>query len=350
VKEVLSSFSDTAILAKIRAMYGRRLTQEDYTELLHKQTVGDAAAYLKNETHYREVLNKVQENQIHRAHLENLVQMEIYRQYQRLLEFHKGNNAFYLYILKDIEIRILIRRIGLYYAGREAAPETIASLPTYLEKRLSFDLLRLARAKDFGEMLKVLERTEYVKILKPFLPAPGERPSLLDCETALKTFYFDDLFRKIDQLYHGRTKKDLYSVFLTQLELLNVTTILRMKRFQHYSPKEIQAQLLPSHSRLSEKLWRQMAEAPDASESMRILSASSYAKYIDDKNFMFIEYTVDSIRYHLSKRFMRYTAAAPTGFAAYMVMCRIERENITNIIEGIRYQVAPEEMEKLIIQ
>lgn len=347
---MLSSFSDTAILTKIRAMYGRRLTPEDYTELLHKQTVGDAAIYLKNETHYGEVLTKVQENNIHRAHLEHLVQMEIYRQYQRLLEFHKGDNTFYFYILKDIEIKMLIRRIGLYYASREAAQETIASLPTYLEKRLSFGLIPLAKAKDFGEMLKVLEKTEYLKILKPFLPAPGERPDLMACETALKNYYFDELFRKIDQLYHGRTRKDLYSIFLTHLELLNVTTILRLKRFQHYSPKEIQSHLLTSHSRLSEKLWRKMAEAPSASDAMRILSGSSYAKYIDDKDFTYIEYTVNSIRYHLSRRFMSYTTSAPIGFAAYMVLCRMERENITNIIEGIRYQVSPEEIEKLLIR
>ena len=347
---MLSNFSDTAILTKIRAMYGRRLMPEDYIELLHKQTVGDAAAYLKNETHYREVLSQVQENQIHRTRLEHLVQMEIYRQYQRLLGFQKGNNEFYFYILKDIEIRTLIRRIGLYSAGKEAFPETIASLPTYLEKRLSFDLIPLAKAKDFGAMLKVLERTEYEKILHPYLPASGERPDLTACELALKTFYFNDLFQKISQYYRGQTKKDLDSIFLTQLELLNVTTILRLKRFRHYSPREIQAQLLPSHSRLSEKLWRQMAEAPAPEDAMRILSTSSYTKYMDDKDFTYIEYKVDSIRYHLSKRFMSFTSSAPIGFASFMVLCNMERENIINIIEGIRYQVSPEEIEKLLIR
>lgn len=243
---MLSNFSETAILTKIRAMYGQRLTSEDYTELLHKQTVGDVAAYLKNETHYRDVLGKVQENQIHRMWLEQLIQMEIYRQYQRILSFHKGSGDFYSYILRDIEIKILIQAIGLYYAGNEVSQAAVASLPTYLEKRLSFDLISLAKAGDFGEMLKVLSRTDYERILRPFLPQGGGRPDLMACENALKTFYFDDLFRRIDRNFRGTVKKDLYTIFLTHLELLNVTTVLRMKRFSHYAPKEIQGQLLPA--------------------------------------------------------------------------------------------------------
>lgn len=346
---MLSNFSDTAILAKIRAMYGRRLTWDDYTELLHKQTVGDAAAYLKNETHYRQTLGQIQENQIHRMRLEQLVQMEVYRQYQRLLSFHKGNGDFYDYILRDIEIRLLIHHIGLFYAGAEVSQATVSSLPLYLEKRLSFDLITVAKTKDFAEMLRALAHTDYEKILRPLLPAPGGRPDLMTCEHTLKTFYFDDLFRKIDRNFRGAVKKDLYQIFLTQLELLNVTTVLRMKRFQAYTPAAIREQLLPDRSRLSGKLWRQMADAPTAEEAMRLLSSSSYARYMDNKDFTYIEYTVSSIRYHLGKRFMSFTTSAPTGFASFMVLSNMERENIINIIEGIRYGVSSDEIEKMLI-
>lgn len=347
---MLSGFTDTAILAKVRAMYGQRLTPEDYMELLHKQTVGDAASYLKNETHYREVLAQVQEAQIHRVRLEQLVQMEIYRQYQRLLCFHKSGNAFYDYILRDIEIKMLIQRIGLYYAGTEVSQETVSSLPTYLEKRLAFNLIDLARARNFEEMLKVLARTEYEKVLRPLLPPPGGRPDLLACEHALKTFYFDGLFRKIDQNYRGSTRRDLYTIFSTQLELLNVAAILRMKRFRQYSPKDIQNQLLPARSRLNEKLWKEMIRAATPEEAMGLLARSPYAKYVDGTDYTYIEYTVSSIRYQLSRRFMVFATGAPTVVASFMVLSNLERENITNIIEGIRYGVSPDEIEKIPIR
>ena len=40
---MLSSFSSNAILAKARAMYGRRLKTEDYRALLACKTVGEVA-------------------------------------------------------------------------------------------------------------------------------------------------------------------------------------------------------------------------------------------------------------------------------------------------------------------
>ena len=92
--KMLSNFSDTAILTKIRAMYGNRLTPQDYTELLHKQTVGDVAAYLKNQTHYRDVLAQTQESQVHRGQLEHMIHMELFQQYQRILRFCKSGNPF----------------------------------------------------------------------------------------------------------------------------------------------------------------------------------------------------------------------------------------------------------------
>lgn len=43
---MLGSFSNKAIAAKARAMYGHRVTAADYEELMKKRTVGDACVTL----------------------------------------------------------------------------------------------------------------------------------------------------------------------------------------------------------------------------------------------------------------------------------------------------------------
>lgn len=43
---MLHNAGSEALTAKVHAMYGRRLTPQHYRELLHKQTVGEIAAYL----------------------------------------------------------------------------------------------------------------------------------------------------------------------------------------------------------------------------------------------------------------------------------------------------------------
>ncbi len=44
--------SSNAIASKAKAMYAKRLKDEDYHALLKKSTVGEVASYLKNETDY----------------------------------------------------------------------------------------------------------------------------------------------------------------------------------------------------------------------------------------------------------------------------------------------------------
>ena len=47
-----------ATVAKIRAMYGKRVTAEDYAELVTKQSVADIADYLKKNTHYSTIFGR----------------------------------------------------------------------------------------------------------------------------------------------------------------------------------------------------------------------------------------------------------------------------------------------------
>lgn len=84
---MLKSFSNKSIATKARAMYGARVTPGDYEELLKKRSVGEIAAYLRDNTHYREVLTQMDPAAIHRGQLENLLRSLRYIQYQRLIAF-----------------------------------------------------------------------------------------------------------------------------------------------------------------------------------------------------------------------------------------------------------------------
>ena len=57
------------IAAKARSMLGEQLSAQDYEELLHKRSVAEIAAYLKNVTSYAHALKDVRENNIHSGQL-----------------------------------------------------------------------------------------------------------------------------------------------------------------------------------------------------------------------------------------------------------------------------------------
>ena len=44
------SYADNAVLAKAHAMYGKRLTKENYTDMLNCRSLGELTNYLKTRT------------------------------------------------------------------------------------------------------------------------------------------------------------------------------------------------------------------------------------------------------------------------------------------------------------
>mgnify|MGYP003379009870 CR=1 FL=1 len=75
---MLSSYSNNVIAAKARGMYGKRITIEQYEELLRCRSVSEAASYLKNQTHFRYALENVNPANIHRRQLENMLTREAF--------------------------------------------------------------------------------------------------------------------------------------------------------------------------------------------------------------------------------------------------------------------------------
>ena len=68
--------ASNAILAKARAMYGRRLTARNYQELLNCRDLPDLISYLKTRTSYSEALQAANPATTHRAQLETLLRFD----------------------------------------------------------------------------------------------------------------------------------------------------------------------------------------------------------------------------------------------------------------------------------
>lgn len=93
----------------------------------------------------------------------------------------------------------------------------------------------------------------------------------------------------------------------------------------------------------------EMIEAQSVQEFRKILADSPYKIFSDDKEYIYIEYFTDEIRYHLSNRMMFYANNPALVFYAYVLLLDIELQNIITIIEGVRYKVDPKEIEEMLI-
>jgi V/A-type H+-transporting ATPase subunit C len=340
--------STQALAAKAKAMYGAHLTKSDYEELLRKRSVQEIAGYLKNDTHYDKILEGINESSIHRGYLEVLIRQRLFLDFMQLIRYGETqNHNFYQYGILQIEIKQIL--LTLRFLKETEKGGQISQLPLFANKMTSFDLQKLVNVNSYDELLNVLKETPYVAILVPLKPKPGEELDYTSCEVELNSYYHREVLSHINKEFSGTAKKQILEVFNTQIELDNITKIYRLKKYYKSSSEDIIKVLHPTYVKIPKKLLHKWIETKSADEFIEALSSSAYKSAINRKDFVYIEYHMDSIMYNINKHFIRFATDPNVVLVAYMNLLEIETRNIIDIIEGVRYKVETDKIAKLLI-
>ncbi len=344
----MSSFSSNAILAKARSMYSKRLTDYDYEELLKKRNVNEVVSYLKSETAYSDVLTDIKENNVHRGQLEGLLNKEVFIRLNRLMRFaSKKELAFYRLGITELEIHFILTKIRLlnsnYYSGYEI------NIPSYLTKYASFPLYGLITANDYDSLLSLLKGTKYYDVVLEYLPKDGEPIDTNLLELEFKHISYTEYIDTVKKLFKGKTRKDLLTMLYTSIELQNITKIYRLKKFFNATPEQIERVLFLEHSRIPRTMMQDFIHASSAEVLLKMLADSPYKLYVDDSEYVFIEYYTEKIKYYLAKRYMRFSTSSALVYMTYKIVLQIEVDNLKHIIEGLRYGESPSQINAMLI-
>ena len=349
---MLNSFSTNATVAKSRAIYGKRLTQEDYKELMRRNNVTEVAEYLKRNTHYKNILSAVDTNTIHRGFLETLLRRDNFDLYEKLCKFQQLNKIpFFNYLVTKHETEEIVSCI--LHLNAHASDEYITTLPSYLIEHASFNLIELAKCRTYQSMLSVLKKTPYYSILKDEIPDENGTYDCTKLETELRTYYLNWLNATIDKDFKGKVAKDLHYLIDTQTDLINVINGFRMKTFFNADANTIEKSMLHFYGRLSKNKQREIYEAADADDYIKRLQKTYYGRQMESTNenieWSTLEKSTQSLRYRYAKLTLSSSNSAPVSLYTILFLFDIEVNNIINIIEGIRYKAPMSSIEKLLI-
>lgn len=344
---MMTSLSGNAIGAKARAIYGKRLTTADYHELLRQRTVSDVAAYLKNTESFGKALSGISETQIHRGRLEVLLHRSRLEKYISLCryDFTRGK-GFYHFAILDVEISILLRAI--MSLNTDSTQEIIVNVPAYLQEYASFDFMKLSKIRNFDDLLTVLSGTPYPAVLKRFSAANGSI-DLSECEYALKCYYYERVLDSINKQYKGKTRKSLREIVLIEIEIANLSLIYRLKTYFHRTPEQIKQRLLPFYYRMSPRVTDELLGPHGETEFIEKMKLSKYSYQMKNVSYSYLENYTKHLRFIVSRKLIRFSTSAPVAFYSLMTLTQIELDNVTTIIEGIRYGNPSAEIEKLLI-
>ncbi|MBQ5311338.1 MAG: V-type ATPase subunit [Oscillospiraceae bacterium] len=332
-----------ATVAKLHAISGKKLSKDDYAQLISCSTVADAAGYLKRRTYYARALDNVDTDRIHRGNLENILRRCFYEDYYRIANLEKvGDDEFYNYLVLKTEIDEILMCITHLNAGTD---DHINTIPIYMNRYTSFDLTDLARVRSFDELLALIKGSPYADILKMFPPDDSGYIKYPECELALRTYYYRRLLK-----YADKTGDDeIRSFICSQIDMINIINAYRMKKHFGMSPETIKAAMIPIYLAVPEKKFDAMYEAKDMKGFAAELKKTVYGRDLSDQELESPEQPLQRLRLRQTKRAFSMAFSPPVVFFAFNTLADIEIKNIIRIIEGIRYSLPAEEIGRLII-
>lgn len=341
------AFVDNALITKIKTIHAHDLSSEDYQELLKKRTISEVATFLKKHEAYKDILSNVPENSLNRSRLEGLIKRQKFNQTIKVVKFLTlKDKSFYSISLIHMEHEVILAMIRSFISSDEY--DVVEQIPYYFDRYSKIDFVGLTKTTDMESLVQVLEGTRYYKILRPFARVKTENLRYYEFESLFESDYYEYAFKQIMANYRGKLRLSLENAFKARIEMENMIKVYRLKKFYGVEDQDIKAILIPS-TRIVEKKLDEIIAIKNPADILKAIVDSGLGSFIDDKDQVYLEYFNDHLRFHIAKKFMYYSTAAPAVFLAYTFFNELEVENLTHIIEGIRYQIDEQEIRSMLV-
>ncbi|MBO4898398.1 MAG: V-type ATPase subunit [Clostridia bacterium] len=327
-----SMIKNGSMAAKIRAKSGKLLSDNDFKTLAECTSIEDIAAYLKKTEGYGPFIETA--GGFWRDKLEENIYFSLINDYESFYLFSNAENKKFLnlYFLKR-EIWIIK---SLIYSILNSDTPSIESLP---EKHRSFDTSEAQKCKSLSDLKYLLENTRYGGII-------DESKTIFENETALDKYYFDCMFKAVEST-KGEDKRAAEELIGSETDATNILWIVRAKEFYGMSPEKIRESVLPFSYKLSKYMREKMTDAANAGEVIGMTENTAYKELFAGgaKSNALSSYLL-RLNYKILKKYPFSSVAA----LAFLHIKRFEIQNITSVIECVRYKINPEEIKNHLVK
>ena len=340
----MPNFAANAVFAKVRCLYGKRLTAKNYNDLLALHSVNDIAEYLRTKTAYSEIFEGLNvSGEWQRSQLETLLYNKMYNDCESVIRFQKaaGSDLYEYFILKYDTQQIVNVLSSLETKRRDY----LFTFPVFYNERSHLNLYRLAQAKTQEDILDGVKGTPYYDTFRDALTKYRVLGNLTVVQAEFRNF-LDGEFVK---LVAGKKKKtiseknELGNLYRTMKDVHLIKILYRMKRFT-VAPEIIDTIRNPLLTHFTPKQIDTMLLAPDAASLDAIVSETYLGGIVTEQSDRDLSHRADEYLADVFTKAIRRSQDPGTVMFAYCYLCENEIKNIIHIIEGIRYGLSPIEI------
>lgn len=346
----------SGIVAKVRSMRSKLVTDSQYEEIAGLSSYKDLVPYLKHLPAYAPVFQSIDETKLHRGDIEKLLRLSVLNDYSKLYRFAGVEQRKYLKLyIRNFETEYLktccrlifnhliepfgdeLQEPSLSYNSQKNTEYDLwlSEMQQFFDHYTQLHIDRLMTSTSMREFADNLSGTEYQPLFRK-LEASG-RTSLFDYELELDLFNFQSAWAQ------GRKSLRLseYQLFIKEygerIDLLNLTYIYRSKKYFNMNSADIYSMLIPIHHFLNQNEIHLLAEASDTDDFMNRLSRTYYGKRYTDFSSYTLETIYSKCLYSLYKSMWLSNPYSMAAVNTYLFLKEEEVHKIIILLECIRY-------------
>ena len=331
----------SGIVTKIRAMQSKLLKPEQFIEVANLGNVPEIVDYLKKNTAYAEVLDTLDESQIHRGNIEKILVQSLYHDYTKIYRFCGQKQRRFLKLhMKSYEIDLInycLRIVINHY--KQPFDLNYKRAFFFFYSQISIEKLITSRTTD--ELVENLKDTEYYVPLRKL--KDSQNVTLYDYDLTLNLYYFTTIWKEQKKVLKKADLDLFMRDFGSRIDLLNLQWIYRAKKYYNMKPADIYLLLIPIHYKLSTDLVKELVEAPGLEEFENAVARTSYARHYNFRQDLTIEQMYSECLNYLYTVDVRRNPYSIAAVNTYLFLKEEELKKLTTAMECIRYSLTPGE-------
>lgn len=325
-----------ALTTKVKAMYGKRLRFADFVRMAKMGSVGEVYADLRQQPVWGPAINRLGGDfKVGRARLEASLREQIRKEYVRLIPYipRRDMELMDFPVLRS-ELGGLLFTLTRLQAGRAGEMET---LPDRFILHSKTDESALPRCTDYDGLLEATRGSIYYEPLLHLRPAEGGLPDYTVTEARLFSVYYGHMLDVVKKRYEGDVRKTIQKGFGTQVDILNIMHILRLKNFFPAADDYLSV-LFPLSYKLRPEQIQAMCAAGSADEVLAVVAGTPYAREFRNASVAGLQQIYDESMFRLCRRQLMLGKPSIYSTVAFLNLRMLEMKELITVIETVKYQ------------
>lgn len=333
-----------AIITKVRAMYGKRITDADIGALADCRSVEECAEYLKMHPAYARAFENIDTRNITRSQVELELRREYRIDFERLSKGLSSKDRQFVYLLIcSYEPSFIM------WSLRNAGKSAIVKAPM---ASLYQPLINKYSKLNFEALINASTPSDVVNSLAGIYDGAAKRAvrdngevDYLTADNEIWKCYFAGVCDFIKKNY---AKDDAAGLCGMSIDLFNIKRIYRLRMYFDYSAQEIMPFIIRPENRITDEVITKLCAAKDRTEFAAVLRKTPYKRLASAKDGESLEIMVKELIGEKAERIIHFSSSVPAVIYAYMKCKENEIGRVKTVIESIRYNLSREMIENYV--